>query len=58
MMEALYKAEDVADQLGIGRSTVYELIRSGELKAVSIGKLRRVPASSIEKFIEEHKLGG
>ena len=36
---------------GIGRSKVYELIASGELRTVKIGRRRLVPAAAIEEFI-------
>ena len=38
--------------LGIGRSTVYELIASGELEVVHIGRSARVPVAAIEAYVE------
>ena len=35
--------EDAAHVLGIGRTKVYELIRSGALRSVRVGGLRRIP---------------
>ena len=39
-------------KLGVGRSTVYLLMGSGELKSVKIGTRRLITQSSIDAFIE------
>jgi excisionase family DNA binding protein len=38
-------------ELGIGRSAVYELIATGKLKTVKIGRRRLVAPEAIEEFI-------
>jgi excisionase family DNA binding protein len=38
--------------LSIGGSTLYELIHSGEIETVHIGRLRRVPADCLQEFVE------
>ena len=43
-------AEQAAEALGIGRTTVFALIKSGELDSVRIGHLRRVPADAIDAY--------
>jgi excisionase family DNA binding protein len=42
----------VAESLGIGRDGVYHLLRAGRLKSIKIGKLRRVPVTALESFID------
>ncbi len=42
--------EQAAEALGIGRTTTYALVKSGELESVLIGRLRRVPADAIEAY--------
>ncbi len=42
---------EAADALGIGRSKVYELLRSGELASVRIGACRRIPADRLTAFL-------
>ena len=37
---------------GLGRTTLYQLIREGRLKAVHIGRSIRVPRASLEQFVE------
>lgn len=41
-------------QLAIGRTTLYGLLRIGAIKSVKIGKRgKRIPASEITRFLEE-----
>lgn len=48
----LHRPERAAERLDVGRTTVYELIKSGELKSVKIGRARRVPEAALVEFIE------
>jgi excisionase family DNA binding protein len=43
--------EDAAHVLGIGRTKVYELIRSGALRSVRAGGLRRIPVAALADFV-------
>ena len=54
----LNSIEQVQTRLGIGRSMVFELIGSGKLRSVSIGRRRLVPETAIAEFIEAHEAGG
>lgn len=47
----LIKVEDAAKLLNIGRSAVYDLIRSGRLRSVKIGKSRRIPREAVDEVI-------
>jgi excisionase family DNA binding protein len=49
----LVRPEDAADALGVGRTKVYELMRSGELRSVKIGGLRRIPATALAEFVAQ-----
>jgi excisionase family DNA binding protein len=40
-----------ARQLGIGRSTVYELIAAGRLRVVHIGRSARIPREALGDFV-------
>lgn len=40
----------VAKALNVHRSHVYNLIKSGDMKALHIGKAVRIPASELEAF--------
>jgi excisionase family DNA binding protein len=47
----LLRPEEVAQALGVGRSTVFQLMRSGELRSVKIGKSRRVPVDAVTEYV-------
>jgi excisionase family DNA binding protein len=42
---------EAADLLGVSRSTVYELLNSGDIESVHIGRARRIPAASLHAFV-------
>ena len=44
--------DQAAKCLSVGRSTMYELINSGEIESVHIGRLHRVPADCLHEFVE------
>ena len=48
----LLTAEEAAQALGVGRSTMYGLIRDGAVASVRIGRLRRVPAESLVEYVD------
>ncbi|RGA04533.1 DNA-binding protein [Microbispora triticiradicis] len=45
-----YRVPDAMKLLSLGRSTVYELIRSGRLRSVRQGRARLIPASAIREY--------
>ena len=49
-MEA-YTVEQVAEMLHIGRDKVYYLLRTGQLRSIKIGKLRRITSQHVAEFI-------
>jgi excisionase family DNA binding protein len=56
VVERLLRVEDVArDVLHIGRTRVYELIASGELASVAVGRSRRIPESALQEYIDRLK---
>lgn len=52
MERQLLTAEEVAEVLNIGRTRVFELIYSGQLRSIKIGRLRRVSVDAVREFIE------
>jgi excisionase family DNA binding protein len=46
-----YTVEQVAKMLNIGRDKVYELLRTGQLRSLKIGKLRRITDEHLAEFI-------
>lgn len=54
----LLTIEEAAERLSIGRSKVYELIASGDIEAVKIGKARRIPAEALVLFVNDLRAYG
>lgn len=52
MDQLLLPVADAGRLLGIGRTKTYELIDSGDLRTVTIGRRRLVPAAELESFVE------
>jgi excisionase family DNA binding protein len=46
-----YTVEQVAEMLSIGRDKVYFLLRTGQLKSIKIGKLRRITDQHLADFV-------
>lgn len=46
----LLTVAEAAEQLGIGKTTTYALVRSGELESVLIGRLRRVHVDAVATY--------
>ena len=53
VVRQLYRVEEVADILGMGRSTVFDLIRSGRLASVKEGAMRRVTEDAIRDYVRK-----
>jgi excisionase family DNA binding protein len=47
----VYTIKEAALKLKIGRTLMYELVMSGEIRTVTIGRLRRVPAQCIDDYV-------
>lgn len=44
--------EEAAERLGIGRTFMYSLVRSGAVESVTIGRLRRIPTDALVTYVE------
>lgn len=44
--------EEAARRLGIGRTTMYALVKTGQVRTVTIGRLRRVPAFCLDEYVQ------
>jgi excisionase family DNA binding protein len=47
----LYRIREAMVVLSLGRSAIYEQIRSGRLRSVTQGRSRLIPASAIADYI-------
>ena len=42
---------EAADYLALSRGAVYNLLRSGELGSIHIGRARRIPMGELRRFV-------
>lgn len=47
------KVEDLMPILGIGRNTAYDLVRSGQIKSIRVGRNIRIPKSELLSFLNK-----
>jgi len=47
------RVEDLMPILGIGRNTAYELIRSGQIRSVRIGRQIHIPRDALLEFLRK-----
>lgn len=52
MSKLLLTPAEAADLLGLGRSTIYELMAAGDLESLCIGRARRIPHDALAAYIE------
>lgn len=48
------KVEDLMPILGIGRNTAYELVHSGQIRSIRVGRNIRIPKSEILSFLNRN----
>ena len=56
-MNKLYTAQEVADRLQIKKTTVYELIKRGELYSSKVGKQLRISEQQLNQYLEHSNSG-
>lgn len=45
------RVEELMPILGIGRNTAYELVRSGQIRSVRVGKQIRIPKEALREYL-------
>lgn len=48
----LLSPQQAGEMLGIGRTQLYKMVADKELKSVKIGRLRRIPASEVRRYVQ------
>jgi excisionase family DNA binding protein len=48
----LYRIRDAMVVLSLGRTVIYEQMRSGRLRSVTQGRSRLIPASAIAEYVK------
>jgi len=46
-----FTVEQVAEMLHVGRDKIYYLLRTGQLRSIKIGKLRRITEQQLAEFV-------
>lgn len=57
-MRIVLTVEQAAERLGIGRTLMYSLVSSGAVESVTIGRLRRIPADALVRYVDGLRVGG
>lgn len=55
---ALYTRDEAAQFLRVSVSWLHELIKSGQLHTIKVGRRRLIPRASLTAYIRGEKLGG
>lgn len=50
------RINDAARMIGVGRTKLYELIATGEVETVKIGKATRVTTASLHNLIRQRRI--
>jgi excisionase family DNA binding protein len=51
----LLTVSEAARRLGIGRSLLYQLLTTGEIESIHVGRLRRIPADALVAYVERQR---
>jgi excisionase family DNA binding protein len=51
--KVLVSMEEAAGLLSVGRTVVYALVRSNQLRSVKVGRTRRVVVASLYTYVEQ-----
>jgi excisionase family DNA binding protein len=50
---AAFDPDGFARHLGLGRTTVYAMVKDGRLRSVKVGRRRLIPATEVERLLSE-----
>lgn len=53
MNELLLIPEEGFRRLGIGRAKGFQMLKTGELPSIKIGRLRRIPVRGLEQWVAD-----
>ena len=45
------RVEELMPIFGVGRNTAYELVRSGQIRSIRVGRQLRVPKDAVQDFL-------
>jgi len=56
MEPLLLRENEALEMLGIGRTTLWRLMKNGEITSVRVGRARRFPAATLKVWVERQIL--
>lgn len=57
LAKVLLTVEEAAYKLSVGRGKVYVLMNRGELRYITVGRIRRIPVDAISEFVARGRSG-
>jgi excisionase family DNA binding protein len=51
-VSAAHKPLELVELLGLGRSTIYKMLRAGTIRSVKAGRRTVVPADAVAEFLQ------
>lgn len=54
-LPVLLRVPEAARMLGVGRSLTYELIAAGDLEAIHVGNVIRVPVDAVHAYVDRRR---
>lgn len=55
LLRLFLRIPEVAEALGIGRTKIYEMIATGKLPTIRVGRAIRISVSTLQKWVEERE---
>lgn len=49
--QRMLKVEQAAARAALGRTKMYELIKTGEIQSVKVGRSRRIPVEALDAYV-------
>lgn len=53
MEQLMYRPAEAAHMLGMGRTAIFALIKSGQLRSIKLGGARFISADALRAFVRE-----
>lgn len=50
-MAAVLTVDELAESLRISRGSAYELVHTGKVRSIRVGRATRIPAEAVESFL-------
>ena len=54
LLPAVLTVQQAARVLNISKNTAYELVRSGKIQSVKLGRIYRIPKDSITEYLHQN----